>query len=58
MIQILPWMTMISSTGRPADLKVNSRISITNSADRMEISRLSSMKEELRSMALVVLPTT
>ena len=49
---------MMSSTGRPADLKVNSRTRMTNRADSTLISRLSSPNELDRSMALVVLPTT
>ena len=51
-------MTMMSSTGRPADLKVNSKTRITNNADSTLMSRLSWPKELDRSMALVVLPTT
>ena len=58
MIQTLPWMTRISSTGSPADLKVKTKTRITKTMVRMLIKRLSFSKEDERSKSLVELPTT
>ena len=49
MIQILPWIITISSTGRPADRNVNTSTMITNRADRTLIKMLSPSKEAERS---------
>ena len=49
---------MISSTGIPADWKVNSSTTITKKAERMEIIKLSVIKAADRSRELVELPTT
>ena len=49
LIQMLPWMTRISRMGRPTDWKVNSRIRITKTTDRMLIITLSRAKEVDRS---------
>ena len=51
-------MVSTSSTGRPADLKVNSKITMTNRAVSTLIFRLSPEKELARSKALVELPTS
>ena len=58
MIHTLPWMTRMSSTGSPADLKVKISTRITNTMVRMPMSRLSLLKEEDRSKSLVELPTS
>ena len=54
---MLPWMVTTSSTGRPADWNVNSRITMTNNAVRMVMMPLSMLKESLKSLLLVELPT-
>ena len=51
-------MTRMSSTGSPADLKVNSSTEMTNTIDSTLISRLSFSNEVRRSLQLVVSPTT
>ena len=57
MIQTLPWMTRINSTGSPADLKVNTSTRMTNTMVKMLMSMLSLPKEADRSKSLVELPT-
>ena len=56
MTQILPCMVSTSSTGSPADWKVNSRIIMTNTAVNMVMITLSVLKEWLRSLLLVDTP--
>ena len=58
LIQMEPWMVSTSKMGRPADLKVKSKITMTNKAVRMLIFILSPEKELARSKALVELPTS
>ena len=48
----------ISSSGRPAELKVNSSTVTTNTTVSTLMSKLSFSKEALRSLQLVVSPTT
>ena len=57
LIQMLPCITMISSTGRPTDRKVNSSTRMTKNADKRLMSRLSLTKDAARSLELVELPT-
>ena len=45
----LPWITRISSTGRPTDMKVNKSTRITNTMVRTLMSVLSCEKEDARS---------
>ncbi len=52
-----PSMTMICSTGRPALLKVNRRITRTNRMETTETTMLSRSKELFRSRSEVELPT-
>ena len=58
MIQILPWMTRISSTGIPADLNVNSRTTSTIRIDRTDTTTLSRENEALKSCSDEESPTT
>ena len=51
LIKMLLWMTMMSSMGRPTDCEEQHMM--TNSADRMLMSRLS-VEKELRSRALTL----
>ena len=48
-IHTLPWMTRISSTGRPAFLKVKNRIRMTNSTDSTDTMILSVANDAARS---------
>ena len=57
LIQILPWITIINSTGSPTDWKVNNSTIITKREDKMVIKRLSFTKEADKSLELVELPT-
>ena len=57
MIRILPWITMISSSGSPAEWKVKIKISVTNTISRIVMTVLSFSNELFRSLQLVVSPT-
>ena len=57
-IQTLLCMTMMSSTGRPTDLKVKSSTMTTKSAESMLMSRLSVENDERRSRAFTLSPTS
>ena len=58
LIQMLPWITRISSRGIPTDLKVKSRTVRTMRMETMLTTTLSRVKEFLNSYWLVELPTT
>ena len=51
-----PWITKISSTGIPADLKVNSSTTMTTRMDTMLTTLLSMAKDFSKSYSLVESP--
>ena len=57
-IQILPWITRISSSGIPNDLKVKNRMIITSTSDIRLTTILSEAKDSRKSLALTDSPVS